>query len=107
MDEKNYEDEQPEPAPDSSQTEQTNPFKRGVMQFEDYNYRLYNPYILVDKDKKAKNLQIKKITERDPLKFQEIDEADFADYEHSALKSPRMSPKNIAQRLDEQKEAEK
>ena len=23
------------------------PFKRGAMTFEDYNYKLYNPYILV------------------------------------------------------------
>lgn len=25
-----------------------NPFKRGAMRFEDYNYNMYNPYILVD-----------------------------------------------------------
>lgn len=24
------------------------PFKRGVMRFEDYNYRMYNQYILID-----------------------------------------------------------
>jgi hypothetical protein len=25
----------------------TNPFKRGALTFEDYNYSMYNPYILV------------------------------------------------------------
>jgi hypothetical protein len=24
------------------------PFRRGVMKFEDYNYNMYNPYILID-----------------------------------------------------------
>ena len=30
------------------------PFKRGVMKFEDYNYNMYNPYILIDNVKGAK-----------------------------------------------------
>ena len=30
------------------------PFKRGVMRFEDYNYNMYNPYILIDNTKGAK-----------------------------------------------------
>ena len=30
------------------------PFKRGVMRFEDYNYNIYNPYILIDNVKGAK-----------------------------------------------------
>ena len=30
------------------------PFKRGVMRFEDYNYNIYNKYILIDTDKGAK-----------------------------------------------------
>lgn len=25
-----------------------NPFKRGALTFEDYNYKMYNPYILVN-----------------------------------------------------------
>lgn len=30
------------------------PFKRGVMRFEDYNYNMYNKYILIDNAKGAK-----------------------------------------------------
>ena len=30
------------------------PFKRGVMRFEDYNYNIYNKYILIDTEKGAK-----------------------------------------------------
>ena len=30
------------------------PFKRGVMRFEDYNYNMYNKYILIDPQKATK-----------------------------------------------------
>lgn len=30
------------------------PFKRGIMRFEDYNYNMYNQYILIDNQKGAK-----------------------------------------------------
>jgi len=30
---------------------QENPFKRGSMKFDDYNYQVYNPYILVAEEK--------------------------------------------------------
>lgn len=30
------------------------PFKRGIMKFEDYNYNMYNPYILIDHSKGTK-----------------------------------------------------
>lgn len=37
------------------------PFKRGAMGFEDYNYSLYNPYILVEnKDKEVLQVHDKK-----------------------------------------------
>ena len=29
-----------------------NPFKRGSMKFDDFNYEVYNPYILIQEDKK-------------------------------------------------------
>lgn len=32
-----------------------NPFKRGALTFEDYNYAMYNPYILIDKDGKKRH----------------------------------------------------
>lgn len=31
------------------------PFKRGVMRFEDYNYNMYNKYILVEAVKTTKD----------------------------------------------------
>ena len=31
---------------------QENPFKRGSMKFDDYNYEMFNPYILVQEEKK-------------------------------------------------------
>ena len=34
------------------------PFKRGIMRFEDYNYNMYNQYILVDSQKGAKLQQM-------------------------------------------------
>lgn len=30
------------------------PFKRGVMRFDDYNYNMYNKYILIDSQKATK-----------------------------------------------------
>ena len=33
---------------------QDNPFKRGSMKFDDFNYKVYNPYILV-KEEQAKH----------------------------------------------------
>ena len=33
---------------------QENPFKRGSMKFDDYNYEMYNPYILVEEDKRGR-----------------------------------------------------
>lgn len=45
------ENEDEKPAHDN-QNKKSNPFSRGVMQFEDYNYRMFNPYILVDKEQK-------------------------------------------------------
>jgi hypothetical protein len=29
---------------------ENHPFKRGSMKFDDYNYLMYNPYILVEDD---------------------------------------------------------
>mmetsp|Transcript_14964 Transcript_14964/g.18853 ORF Transcript_14964/g.18853 Transcript_14964/m.18853 type:complete len:141 (+) Transcript_14964:2300-2722(+) len=39
---------------------QENPFKRGSMKFDDFNYEVYNPYILVQeaKDKLGKKKQL-------------------------------------------------
>lgn len=44
---------------------QDNPFKRGSMKFDDFNYEVYNPYILVQ-EQKDKN-QKKKDKEQDEL----------------------------------------
>jgi len=33
------------------------PFKRGIMRFEDYNYNMYNQFILIDSVKGAKMQQ--------------------------------------------------
>ena len=33
---------------------QEHPFKRGSMKFDDFNYQVYNPYILVQEEKKKK-----------------------------------------------------
>jgi len=33
--------------------QKTNPFMRGVMKFEDYNYDMYNKFILIDPNKPA------------------------------------------------------
>jgi len=32
-----------------------NPFMRGVMEFDDYNYAMYNPFILVEDPKYAED----------------------------------------------------
>jgi len=32
-----------------------NPFKRGVMRFDDYSYNLYNKYILLENSKQSVN----------------------------------------------------
>ena len=44
-------------------TYQDNPFKRGSMKFDDYNYQVYNPYILVqeEKDKKGRRKQLQSV----------------------------------------------
>ena len=40
-----------------------NPFKRGVMEFDDYNYAAYNPYVLVEDPKFAEpDEQIEEVT---------------------------------------------
>ena len=38
-----------------------NPFMRGVMEFDDYNYKLYNPYVLLKEpeDERAKRQMAK------------------------------------------------
>ena len=36
-----------------------NMFKRGVMEFDDYNYTLHNPYVLVENPKYAEDEQAK------------------------------------------------
>ena len=43
-------------------TNKANPFKRGSMQFDDFNYEQYNPYILVEEDK-AKTKKARKMRE--------------------------------------------
>lgn len=43
-----------------------NPFMRGVMEFDDYNYAMYNPFILVEDPKYAEDdKQAKKGAEAD------------------------------------------
>ena len=37
-----------------------NPFMRGVMEFDDYNYALHNPYVLVEDPKHADKEKDKK-----------------------------------------------
>mmetsp|Transcript_15989 Transcript_15989/g.21708 ORF Transcript_15989/g.21708 Transcript_15989/m.21708 type:complete len:86 (+) Transcript_15989:913-1170(+) len=37
-----------------------NPFMRGVMEFDDYNYAVHNPYVLVEDPKFADNDQSQK-----------------------------------------------
>ena len=37
-----------------------NMFKRGVMEFDDYNYKLHNPYVLIENPKNAENDKNKK-----------------------------------------------
>lgn len=76
------------------QTSASNPFKRGVMQFEDYNYRLHNPYILIDKKVQGKK-KVRLDTKKDDVKIKAIEDAGLPDYEHATIQSPRMSPKAI------------
>jgi hypothetical protein len=40
------------------------PFKRGALAFEDYNYDLYNPYVLIEsKETEQKIAQTEKLTD--------------------------------------------
>lgn len=39
------------------------------MQFEDYNYRMYNPYILIDKKKRNKEPKLPKKEGEDEIKI--------------------------------------
>ena len=50
------------PNEQEDKTNKANPFKRGSMQFDDFNYEQYNPYILVEEDK-AKTRKARKMRE--------------------------------------------
>ena len=41
-----------------------NPFMRGVMEFDDYNYAIHNPYVLVEDPKYA---EVAKFTKKEDL----------------------------------------
>lgn len=73
---------------------ENHPFKRGSMKFDDYNYLMYNPYILVEDDTinmtqaqksaKKKKYAIEK-TESEGLSFEAMDKALVVDYEFTEL----------------------
>ncbi len=73
---------------------ENHPFKRGSMKFDDYNYLMYNPYILVEDDTinmtqaqksaKKKKYAIEK-TESEGLSFEAMDKALVGDYEFTEL----------------------
>jgi len=65
-------------------------FKRGVMQFEDYNYNQHNSYILVDgedyKDAETEKPQLPSKMKA-PLTHLALDNAFLQDYEHNSIMS--------------------
>lgn len=80
----------------------TNPFKRGAMTFDDYNYQIYNPYILVEDAEKTDVLDAKKATQF--ITHQDLEKAVSEVYEHSSLYSglsPRGSLLNVLEKNEE------
>lgn len=69
---------------ESPQVKNDTPFKRGVMSFEDYNYKGYNNFILVTKDNphsETTSLMRQKIE----LTEQNISKAKLLDYDHESI----------------------
>lgn len=72
---------------------ENHPFKRGSMKFDDYNYLMYNPYILVEdetinmtqaeKEDRKKKTTIEK--ESEGLSYEAMDKAQYVDYDFDQL----------------------
>ena len=73
------------------------PFKRGSMKFDDFNYQVYNPYILIEdltaslnpdekeRSHKKRQQSINKKTESEELSYAAMEKVEVPDYNFDPL----------------------
>lgn len=90
--------------PGGGLAKQSNPFQRGVMVFDDYNYNQHNPYILIKKAERGEKQETNEVGARSELQSVVLDNIDLPDYEHKAVEPLVYSPNTAAKMAAEGKD---
>lgn len=71
-----------------------NPFQRGAMIFDDYNYNQHNSYILIKKPEKGERVDKDDVGARVEFSSTILEGMTMPDYEHQTIQSVPVSPTN-------------